>query len=227
LGPRRVRHSGSVAVRQVSCEWHDRSGGLPTCCETGAHVSSFRARARAQQDAACRQATRETRTAAGSAKLRLCRAGGGRRRRSYYHERNRSMVLDQVQGIGLAGDNSVQWRVSTKLRKWAQRIGRNWVLHNRVYFCACHAHRIVIHAARSPLRRFVRQDYGLSNQTHAEMGTDSLTELALTGWLGGLFVGAVSGCCARARGDGGVHCRRRPPFIVVAISSRTSGSRRS
>jgi len=106
----------------------------------------------------------------------------------YYVSGNRLWVLDQVVSILLLA--AILWSgASATLRRWSQRIGRNWFFTIVVYFALFTILTFVVTLPLTYYVEFVRQhEYGLSNQTLQKWWTDSLTALAVTCVAGGLFL---------------------------------------
>ena len=106
----------------------------------------------------------------------------------YYTSGNRLWVLDQMVSIALLAIILITG-ASARLRTWARLIGRNWFFTILVYFALFTIVTFVVTLPLAYYTEFVRQhDYGLSNQSLQKWWTDSLTNLAVTCVVGGLFL---------------------------------------
>ena len=104
----------------------------------------------------------------------------------FYRTGNILWVVNQVWGFALPALFLVTG-FSARLRDWAQRTGRRWMLVLALYYLAFSLLTFLLDLPLSYYLGFARlHAYGLSNQTFGKWAGDTLK---------GLGVGLVSGCC--------------------------------
>jgi Zn-dependent protease with chaperone function len=105
---------------------------------------------------------------------------------SYYRSGNVLWVISNVWGL-LIPSLILFAGVSTRLRTWAQRLGRKWFFTIGLYFIAFTVIVFLVDLPLSYYQGYVRQhDYGLSNQTFGKWTQDQVTGL-IVGIIGGVL----------------------------------------
>jgi len=106
----------------------------------------------------------------------------------YYASGNVLWIVDQVVSTALLAA-MLFTGFSAVLRRWAQRLGRNWFFTLVVYFVLFTVITGVVTLPLTYYEEFVREHaYGLSNQTLQKWWSDTLTTLAVTCVAGGLVL---------------------------------------
>lgn len=105
---------------------------------------------------------------------------------SYYRSGNVLWVVNNVWGL-LLPSLILYFGVSARMREWATRRGRKWIIAIALYFIAFTVITFVADLPLSYYQGFVREHaYGLSNQTFGKWARDEVTGL-LVGIVGGIL----------------------------------------